>query len=224
MVSDPDAPTRNWQCVMKELVKLKHGVTKTRWEVAIKDHVLDQLRNLALLQTNSKHFVRALSPRKVSTNVFLRRIQNFALAMNWLMVPVIPKAQWPAVRYQQKRAMTLAEHQALVALERHPERKAFYLLAWHLGPSQSDVADLNADNIYWQTNVVSYAGMKSNELAFVHFGEELAAILRTLPQAGALFSYSAAAKGRGSCHPVQATLSVSRSGRGHFAQLSLCVG
>ena len=41
---------------------------------------------------------------KVSTNVYLRRIHNFALAMNWLPVPVIPKRQWPEICHKEKRA------------------------------------------------------------------------------------------------------------------------
>lgn len=54
----------------------------------------------------------------------MRRIHNFALDMNWLPVPVIPKRQWPEVRHQQKRAIMLDEHQAIVARETNPERFA----------------------------------------------------------------------------------------------------
>jgi hypothetical protein len=72
---------------------------------------------------------------------------NFALAMNWLPVPVIPKLQWPKVIYKDKRAVTLEEHQAIVARETNLERRAFYELAWHTGASQSDIAYLEAENI-----------------------------------------------------------------------------
>jgi len=90
LVSDPQLGKRTWQVVMDELVKLKDGVTQVRWQVAIKSHDFDGLRHLPLLETRPDHFLRALDSRKVSTNVFLRRIHNFALAMNWLPVPVIP--------------------------------------------------------------------------------------------------------------------------------------
>jgi hypothetical protein len=38
----------------------------------------------------------------------------------------------------------------IVARELNPERKRFYELAWHLGASQSDVANLYAEDINWQ--------------------------------------------------------------------------
>ncbi len=189
MVSDPGAVSRTWQFVMDEAVKLKDGETKVRWMVAIKDRALDGLRRVPLLETNAEHFLKALAPRKVSTNVFLRRIHNFALAMSWLPVPVIPKPQWPSVRYQEKRAVTQEEHDAIVARETHPERKAFYRLAWHLGASQSDIAELDADSIDWAKRIVCYSRKKTREMAFVHFGEDLARVLEILPKTGPLFPY-----------------------------------
>jgi hypothetical protein len=91
LVSDPQIAKRPWQFVMDELVKLKKGVTQVRWLVAIKSKSFNGLRQLPILETRSDHFLRALEDGKVSTNVFLRRIHNFALAMNWLPVPVIPR-------------------------------------------------------------------------------------------------------------------------------------
>ena len=57
---------------------------------------------------------------------------------------IIPKKRWPAVKFKQKRAITQAEHEAIVVRESNQERKSFYKLAWHLGGSQSDVAFLDA--------------------------------------------------------------------------------
>ena len=37
---------------------------------------------------------------RISANIYLRRIHNFALAMNWVPVPVIPKRQWPGVVFK----------------------------------------------------------------------------------------------------------------------------
>ena len=44
-----------------------------------------------------------------------------------------------------KRAITLAEHQKIIAAEVNPERKNLYQLCWHLGASQGDVAALIID-------------------------------------------------------------------------------
>jgi len=189
LVGDPESATRTWQYVMNEIVKLKRGQTLARWLVAIKDKALDGIRDLPLLETRAQHFLHAMEQRKVSTNIYLRRIHNFSLAMNWLPVPVIPKRQWPGVHFKDKRAITLGEHQAIVARETNPERRAFYELAWHLGASQSDIAFLEAENIDWPNKVISYARKKTDQHAFVRLGQEVEGILRALPTNGPLFPY-----------------------------------
>ncbi len=185
--SDKDIGTRTWQYVMDEMVKLKRGETQRRWAVAVKDKALNSVRNLPVLETRSEHFLRALECGKVSTNVYLRRLHNFALDMNWLPWPVLPKRQWPKVEYGDKRAITLEEHQAIVAREANPERKAFYQLAWHLGASQSDIAFLEASNVDWENNILSYERKKTHSIAIVRLDGEMSALLRSLPADGPLF-------------------------------------
>src|SRR5882757_8356779 len=82
--SDPQIAIRNWQFVMDELVKLKKDQTQHRWQTAIKDKAFDGIRHKPLLETRPEHFLRVLEAGKVSTNVYLRRIHNFALDMTWL--------------------------------------------------------------------------------------------------------------------------------------------
>ena len=110
--SDPDFAKRTWQHVMDER-RTKSGNTKKRWDVAIKDKAFASIQNLPLIKTQAEHFFDALHKGTVSTNVFLRRIQNFALDMNWLPGSIIPKRQWPAIHFKDKRAITLAEHRPL---------------------------------------------------------------------------------------------------------------
>jgi hypothetical protein len=90
---------------MEELVALKRGTNGQRWERAIHDHSFDSIRRLPLIETRSDHFLKVLEEGKVSSNLYLRRIQNFALAMDWLLKPVIPKASWPKVTFKTKRAV-----------------------------------------------------------------------------------------------------------------------
>jgi integrase len=187
--SDPQISTRTWQYVMDEMVKLKRGETQRRWLVAVKDKEMDIIRNLPVLETRSEHFLRVLESGKVSTNVYLRRIHNFALDMTWLPWPVIVKRQWPKVQFKDKRAVTWEEHRAIVAREENPERKAFYQLAWHLGAAQSDLAFLEAENIEWEHSVISFARKKTGSIAIMRFDEEVAQILRSLPATGPLFPY-----------------------------------
>jgi integrase len=192
---DPVAASRTWQDVMNEIPKLKEGETQHRWLTAIKDKALDSIRKMVVLETQAEHFLKVLENGTVSTNTYLRRIHNFALDMNWLPWPVLPKRRWPAVKHAIKRAITLEEHQAIVAREQNPERKAFYQLAWHLGASQSDLAHLQAEDMDWETRIICFVRMKlrnrSQKPPQVRVGRDVEAILKTLPKSGPLFPYLA---------------------------------
>jgi integrase len=113
--------------------------------------------------------------------------------MNWLPWPLIPKRQWPAVRFKDKRAITWDEHCKIVARELNPERKVFYQLAWHLGASQSDLAHLQAEDVDWQARIICFVRMKTRwrgqQPPQIRFGKEVEEILATLPQVGPLFPY-----------------------------------
>ena len=110
--TDPMVAKRTWQVPMEELANTKHGATRDRWRRVVKDRAYDLIRDLPILETQAEHFLKVLHAGTVSTNVFLRRIHNFALDMGWLPWPVIVKRQWPRVEYREKRAINHAEHQA----------------------------------------------------------------------------------------------------------------
>jgi hypothetical protein len=186
---DPIAAQRTWQHVMDEIPKLKTGETQHRWLTAIKDKAFASLRNLVVLETQAEHFLKVLENGSISTNIYLRRIHNFALDMNWLPWPVLPKKRWPAIKFKEKRGITLTEHLAIVSRELNPERKAFYQIAWHLGAAQSDIAFLEAENIDWEHSVISFARKKTGSIALMRFDEEMAELLRSLPDSGPLFPY-----------------------------------
>jgi integrase len=174
---------------MDEIPKLKTGATHHRWLTAINDKAFDSIRNMAVLETQAEHFLKVLEVGSVSTNIYLRRVHNFALDMNWLPWPVLPKRRWPAIKFKEKRGITLAEHQAIVARELNSERRAFYQLAWHLGAAQSDLAFLEAENVDWESNIISFARKKTGSIAVMRFDEDVAEILRDLPDSGPLFPY-----------------------------------
>jgi hypothetical protein len=145
--TDPEIAKRTWKAPMDEMTRTKTGPTLIRYKRAMADKAFDLIRDLPILETQAVHFLKVLEAGSVATNVFLRRIHNFALGLNWLPWPVLAKKQWPQVRFGEKRAITLAEHRAIVANEHNPERRAFYEFCWHLGGAQSDVASLTAEDI-----------------------------------------------------------------------------
>jgi integrase len=179
---------RTWQDVMRECLITKTGKTRARYERAVKETAFDLIRSLPLIETQAEHLLNVLQRGSVSTNNYLRRLHNFALAMNWLPWPVLPKRQWPAVLYKEKRAITAGEHRTIVLKERNDEHRAFYEVCWHVGGSQSDVATLKADDIDWGNRVVSFFRRKTGTIQIIRFGGELEAILRKLPSNGRLFS------------------------------------
>src|SRR5208282_4091181 len=179
--ADPKLATRTWQEVMEHIVTKKKDETRWRWDTAIKDKNFDCIRRLRVAETRAEHFDRALADGKVSTNVYLRRVHNHAIGMEWLLRSVIPRLQWVKPVFKEKRAVTAQEHQAIVEREQNPERKAFYQLAWHLGASQSDIAFLEGGNIDRENRVISFARMKTNSIAIMRYDNDVADILRSLP-------------------------------------------
>ena len=109
-----------------------------------------------MIETQAENFLNALESGTVSTNVHLRKVHNFALDMNWLPCPVIPRKQWPAVVFKEKRGITLEEHQRIIAAEVNPERKAFYQFCWHLGASQGDIASLKGEAVDWENSTLGF--------------------------------------------------------------------
>ena len=185
--SDPEITKRTWQHVMGEIAKLKQGSTRHRWETAINDSAFDSIRRLVVLETRAEHFLRVLEKGKVSTNVYLRRVHNFALDMNWLPWAVLPKKQWPVPEYGEKRAITLEEHRLIVEHEGNPEKRAFYELLWHLGGAQGDVANLTAENVDWGDCVIAFPRQKTGTPSLIRYGQDAAKVLESLPKAGPLF-------------------------------------
>jgi integrase len=209
--ADPKLATRTWQEVMEHIVAKKTDETRRRWEVAIKDRNFDCIRRLPVAETRPEHFDRALADGKVSTNVYLRRLHNHALGMEWLLKSVIPRLQWPRPVFKSKRAITAEEHAAIVGREvnaerrnkgsrnsdqpHYGERRDFFELLWHTGASQSDAACLMAEDVDWQNHTICYSRMKLKSRgtavkpALIRFGEDVAAILKRRPATGALFPY-----------------------------------
>ncbi len=184
---DPALAARTWQNVMEQMVAQRTGKNQSRWERAIREKPFDGIRHLKLIETNADHFLAVLKAGSVCTNVYLRRIHNYAVNMHWLPWPVLPKPNWPIVKHGEKRAITLEEHQKIIARELNLATRAYYELLWHLGGSQSDIATLTAEDVDWHDRTISYQRHKTGVMSLISFGDDVAAILKTLPRSGQLF-------------------------------------
>ncbi len=185
--SDPGVTARTWKDVYDAISKTKTGSTRNRWVVVGTDPAFGPIWERHILETRAEHLLGVLDKGGVSTNVFLRRLHNFAMDMNWLPWPIIPKKQWPAVIFSPKRAIRAEEHHRIIEIEWNPERRAFYELLWHFGGSQSDIACLQAENIDWKDRTISYQRGKTKVAAILHFSNSVEQILLSLPKVGNLF-------------------------------------
>jgi hypothetical protein len=66
----------------------------------------DLIRNQSLVETRPEQFFETMNAGTVSTNIYLRRLHNFALDMGWLLAPIIPRRKWPPINFKTKRAIT----------------------------------------------------------------------------------------------------------------------
>jgi integrase len=185
--SDSGVATRTWREALEFLIGTKHGPTQQRWRRAARDPALASLLGRLVIETQAEHFLAVLRAGSVSTNVHLRKLNNFCLDMGWLPWPVLPRRQWPKFEFKEKRAITPEEHQTIVAREPNPETRSFYELLWHLGGSQTDVATLTAANVDWVDRVVCYTRNKTGVVSRLHLGQQAATLLASLPRNGPLF-------------------------------------
>jgi len=187
--TDSSVTTRTWRNAIEALTNSKHGANQHRWRTAAKDNAFVPLLPKIIIETPGELLLKVLQTGTVSTNVFLRRLHNFCMDMNWLPWPLIPKRQWPAVRFKEKRAVTLEEHQRIIAAEVNPERKVLYQLCWHLGASQGDIANLKGEDVDWTNGTVSFFRKKTGVPVLVHLGAEALNLFKDLPAEGMLFPY-----------------------------------
>ena len=184
--TDSGVSTRTWRDAFNAIIENKTASTKERWQRGARQKAFDLIHPLIIVETQAEHLFACLKAGTVSTNILLRELHNFCISMNWLAWPIIPKRLWPKIEYGPKRAITADEHRMIVERERNVELRALYELCWHLGGSQTDIANLAAENIDWSDRVIAYARRKTGTPAFIHFGPAVEATLRSLPGQGLL--------------------------------------
>lgn len=200
--SDPLAMTRTWQDVLNAIIdsKPEGSENRYRWTSVSKDQAYNGIRNLPLLKTTPDLLLAVIKKGTVSTNVFLRRTQNFALDMGWLPWPILRKKQFPKVRFKPRRGITADEHRRIIEREGNPERRDFYEMCWLLGGAQGDIARLKAEDVDWQDRLICYNRQKllqrmqenpNLKPTMIKFGRQIEEVLKRRPSTGPLFPYLA---------------------------------
>lgn len=189
--ADPKLTTRTWGDVMDDIVQDKTGPNRDRWDTAMKNPALQFLKPKIVVSTLAEDFLLVLRAGTVSTNVYLRRLQNHCLDMGWLPVPVLPRKKFPKIKHKVRRGITSEEHAQIIAREGNPERRDFYELCWYLGGSQSDIANLHAEDIDYQRRGFAYSRKKTTNLGGMRIGPKAWEVILRRPRTGPLFPYLA---------------------------------
>jgi integrase len=187
MSGDPLLATRTWKDLLDRMLDGKTGSTRERLERAGKDKAYGPLWIRPLLETKPDELNKVVEAGTVATNVFLRRMHNYAFDMDWLPVRIISKRLWKKIVYGETRAITQKEHQKVIAKELNKERRSFYELCWYTGGSQGDVASLCAEDIDCEKNTIKYRRRKTAVNVLQKMGPKVKAILAELPATGPLF-------------------------------------
>jgi len=187
--TDPDSVTRRWQHVMDDIIKDKQGPTLKRYQTALKDPAFELITDRVLVETQPVEFLKVLRVGTVSTNVYLRRLQNHAVDMDWLPKRVLPKKLFPKIKHKDQRGITWDEHSRIIAREGNPERRDFYDLCWYLGGSQSDIAFLHAEDIDYRRRAFAYDRKKTSNLGGMRIGPKAWEVIERRPRTGPLFPY-----------------------------------
>ncbi|MEI6702919.1 MAG: tyrosine-type recombinase/integrase [Deltaproteobacteria bacterium] len=192
---DPQFGERTWADVAKLIDGAYEGSTKERFQKFLRSAPVKPLMNLKLVETSSSHFLKVFAHPKagVSANVQLRILHNRALDLEWILRRVLSRKAWPKIRYGHRHGITLEQHQAVLKVTPNEEYRIFFELLWHTGGSQSDVANLRAENIDWNTRRLFYSRQKLKSSgqgnACLVIGEALELVLKQLPSEGPLFPH-----------------------------------
>lgn len=178
---------RTWQAAMDQMLIQGRDSTKERCQRALDNLRFARLRSKKIIETTADDFLKVLDSCPSSINHYLRRLHNLALGLGWLPFPILAPKLWPRIRVKEKRAITITEHEQILAAEKNAERQLYYRFLWEVGASQSDAAELTAANIDWTTSTLSFQRKKTGSWSHLVIGRTLEQIVKQLPTKGPLF-------------------------------------
>jgi hypothetical protein len=82
--TDNGIASRTWQQALESLTNTKEDASQHRWQTVAKDNALAPLLPRVVIETPGELLLKVMQSGTVSTNVFLRRLHNFCVDMNWL--------------------------------------------------------------------------------------------------------------------------------------------
>jgi hypothetical protein len=77
--TDNGVSTRTWRNAIEDVTETKLGANKEHWQRTVKDPALQSLLPLVIIETKAESLLASMRAGTVSTNMFLRRLQNFCV-------------------------------------------------------------------------------------------------------------------------------------------------
>ncbi len=130
--------------------------SRERYASVFKSPSFDGLRNKKLMETTADDFFAVFKQNQVSINEFLKRLQNFAVHLGWIAIPIVAPYLWPKYEPKDRRGITLDEHHRVLAAKKKAEWKLYLELLWETGAAQSDAVNFRAEDIDWQSRTISH--------------------------------------------------------------------
>ncbi|MDB6028306.1 MAG: hypothetical protein JWM68_4529 [Verrucomicrobiales bacterium] len=190
--SDPMLAIRTWKVAMDELASHGGESSRLRCQREMESKPFRRIQKSIIIETTADDLKGVLNAGRSSTNNYLRRLHNLALGLGWLHWQIIPIKLWPKPAKKEKRGITLDEHNKIIGAEQNEERRNYYKMLWEIGAAQTDCSLLTAENVNWQTRVLSYFRKKTKEGSHLALGVQLETLLKQLPDKGYLFPSIAA--------------------------------
>ena len=185
--SDPTFIVRTWQNVMNQMQSRGKDSSRRRFQFAFKHSAFDGLRSKPLMETTAADFFTIFKTNSAGVIHFAKRLHSFASNLGWLAMPIVTPKLWPKPQTKERRGITLKEHQKLWAQEKNAEWKLYLELLWETGAAQTDAANMQAEDIDWQTRTITYFRQKTGARAQLSISKKLEAVLNHLPTTGCLF-------------------------------------
>ena len=201
---DPRLTKHTWGDLYKKWLNQKHlgRSTKKRREEELSRGVFPLLKERLLCDLTVEALVTQWqSSLGIFAKEFLRLIQNYAISLGWMVIPVVKPVHTKVHQNERRetRAITYEEHQSFVEHElasvgrpnaKHGlERADYYKMLWLTGAAQTDCASLTAENVDWKIKELVFYRKKTKERCAIVVAGELEALLKTLPKSGPLFPY-----------------------------------
>ncbi len=120
---DAQLSRRTWSTVMEQMQTYGRDSTRKRCARAMRCEAFKTLQHTRLIETRAEDFLSILNHASVSVTHYLKRLHNLALGLGWISFPVLASRLWPKPETKPKRAITLEEHERILAAEKNPERK-----------------------------------------------------------------------------------------------------